>query len=949
MKNLINHTILALLLLLMSIILFLCSPETKDNRKFSLTGDGWLIKSSTQVSEEGEIISTGKFQPLDWHQASVPTTVLSALVKDGIYPDPRIGLNNFKIPDASDEINERYELVIFSHLGDGINPWKASYWFRKEFELPASYNGKNIWLNFNGINYRADVWLNGHKIAGRDKMVGMFLRFRYDITEYANVNETNCLAIRIYQVDHPGTPWPGAQFKVFGRHRGESVDIFKDETLRFSGGTDCAPLIRDRNMGIYQDVYITATGKVSIEDPFVVTDLLLPDTSRADIRIATVLTNHKDEEVKGLLTAKISLMDTLKFPTYAEYLGGSMPDIVVSKEVILNANQSLDIELSPKNFSELTIKNPYLWWPNGYGKQYLHNLELTFYINNKISDQERITFGIREIENKLKKIGDEYGRVFYVNGERIFCRGGWLQPPSMLEQNEKRVYDEARLLAKANVNMVANEDAPSPPDIVLDAYDKYGILIWETFYGCWRMYPGKATANNPLDHDLAIREGEDIIKRYRNHPSLALWCVACETTVTEDIYTSLRKNAIKFDGTRPFAPSSNISWDVDSLTPYIKADLPLGMSDHGEPGYNWNPEPYYFEKVLEVNLQTFRNELGAPSVPVYSSLKKFIPKFNEDVDSPIFPLDSVWSEHGAIDRDEKFRIYSTYDNAIRARYGKPSSVKDYARKAQYVNANSYRAMYEAYNHRMWDITSGVMLWKLNATWPTVLWQLYDWFLCQNASYYFAQSAMEPVHIQMNANGHKISVINRSYQELEDAKICAKVINFNMKEIWSQTDTATIGADRYQEFFTIPQALSETMVYFVKLELKDKYGNILSENMYWKSLASPPNFKVFSKLKPVALGVSTAIKDIGNEIRVLVTLRNSTNKLSFFNRLVITQGKNGKEVLPVFWDKNFITLFPGEEKMAIEKKKKKDLHEGIPFFQIDDNKKIEPMRLESALH
>lgn len=941
MKYLINNSFL----LLMLITLTFCSGEKNNlSIKFLLSGEGWLIKSSTQVKGGGEMVSTGKFQPESWHPASVPTTVLSALVKDSLYPDPRIGLNNFKIADVSDEFNKRYGLAKYSHLGDSINPWKDPYWFRKEFKLPGSFKGKKLWLNFDGINYRADVWLNGNKIAGQQDMVGMFLRFKYDITQYASVNKKNFLAVKIYQVDHPGTPKPGVQFKVFGGCRGNAVDIYKDETLKYSGGTDCAPVIRDRNIGIYQDVYITATGTATIEDPFVITTLPLPDTTHAEIKITTGLKNHSSEEVHGVLTARISLMDTLKFPTYTKYLGGSMPDIIINKEVTLAANKSVEVELNSKEFPALLIENPYLWWPNGYGKQYLHNLELTFDINNKTSDRESTTFGIREINNELKKIGNEYGRVFFVNGERVFCRGGWLQPPSLLEQGEKRVYDEARLLAKANVNMVANEDAPSPPDIVLDAYDKYGIMVWETFYGCWRMYPGKHTANYPLDHDLAIKEGEDIIKRYRNHPSLALWCVACETTVAEDIYAPLRENVFGLDGTRPFIPTSNISWDVDKLTPYIKADLPLGTTDHNDPGYNWNPEPYYFEKVLEVDLQTFRNELGAPSVPVYSSLKKFIPKFSEEISSPVFPLDSTWAEHGAMDINEKYQIYSPYDNAVRSRYGKPTSVEDYAKKAQYVNADNYRAMYEAANHRMWDITSGVMLWKLNSTWPTVIWQIYDWFLCQNASYYFAQSAMEPIHIQMNAHDHKILVVNRKHNVLENVIVCAKVVDFDMNEVWSRSDTTTVGADRYQDFFSIPQGLSPTTVYFVKLELKDKSGNVLSGNTYWQSMKNTPDFTDLSKLEPVALNMSFYVENLGKEYRITVELVNPTSKLSFFNRLVITKGKNGDEVLPTFWDTNFITLFPGEKMTAMAAIAKEDLHGDFPYVSIDGNTKVKPICL-----
>ena len=931
-----------ILLLLVATGLNFCSvQDNSEATKLTLSGD-WFIKSSLQVKDGGEIVSTDKFQQERWYPAIVPTTVLNALVKDGVYPDPRIGLNNYKIPDVSDEFNLKYGLAKYSYLDGNANPWKDPYWFRKEFNLPESYKGKKLWLNFDGINYRADVWLNGQKIAGQQEMVGMFLRFKYDITQYAALSKKNYLAVKIYQVDHPGIPTPGVQFEVFGKNRGHADDIFKDETLKFSGGWDCAPVIRDRNMGIYQDVYITATGPVSIENPFVVTDLPLPDTTRADIKITAELKNDSKEEVKGLLTAKISLINTLEFPTYSKSLGGSMQDIIISKEIKLAANSITEIALGTAEFPELSIHNPYLWWPNGYGKQYLHNLELTFNINGKFSDKQNTTFGIREVTNELKKIGNDYGRVFYINGERVFCRGGWLQPDALLDQDTKRVFDEARLLAKANVNMVANEDAPSPADVILDSYDKYGLMCWETFYQCWRMYPGSSTANNPLDHGLALREAQDIIKRYRNHPSLVIWCAANETTVAEDIYTPLRKFVFAMDGTRPFIAASSTSWDIDKLTPYIKDDLPNGTTDDGDPDYNWNPERFYFDKILEVDKQAFRNELGAPSVPVYSSLKKFIPNFSKDTGSSIFPLDSVWAEHGAWD-DNNY-AFRGYDNAIRTIYGTPSSVEDYAKKAQFVNANSYRAMFEAANHRMWTITSGVMLWKLNSCWPTVLWQLYDWFLCQNSSYYFAQKAMEPVHIQMNSNNNKISLINTRHINLDNLIINARVVDFNMKDVWNRTDTVSIGADMYRELFTIPGKLNLTPVYFVKLELKRKDGIILSENTYWLSSESKPNLSPLSSLEPVALEMSALTEEKGKEYQITVKLANHTDKFSFFNRLVITKGEKGEEVLPTFWDSNFITLFPGEEKTVGANIVKEDLHGATPYISIDGNSKVEPKYL-----
>ena len=916
------------------------SKQTYSDSRFLLSGPGWQIRSSAVFSDSGNIVSSPGYSTEGWTPARVPTTVLRTLVADSVYPDPWTGLNNFRIPDASDEFNRKWNLARFSHLGENVNPWKDPWWFRKEFVLPAVYKGRKLWLNFDGINYRADVWINGHKIADRREMAGMFLRFRYDISDFALPGKKNCLAVMIHQVDHPGLPDPGVQFEVFGKTRGHAKDIFRDETLKFSGGWDCAPVIRDRNMGIYEDVFVEASGEVTVEDPFIKTTLPLPDTTMADLDISTILKNSSNRKVSGELQVRVSLIKDIEFPAYTRHMEGEMKDILITKKITIEPSCSLHVSLGPGEFPELSVTNPLLWWPNGYGKQYLHSLVITFSEDGKVSDEKKVTFGIRQVTNELKKIGEDYGRVFLINGRKVFCRGGWLQPDAMLDYGTKRIYDEARLLAMANVNMIASEDAPAPPEEVLESYDKYGLMYWETFYQCYRMYPGDVSANNPDDHLLALREARDIIKRYRNHPSLVLWCAANEVTVAKDIYDPLREYIVELDGTRPFIPTSSISWDVDRLTPYIKTDMPVGTTDDGDPDYNWNPEKFYFDKILEVRLQTFRNELGVASVPEFSSIRKFIPKLSTNVSDKLFPLDSTWAEHGAWD-DNNY-AFRSYDNAIRSIYGPPSDAEDYVRKAQYVNANSYRAMFEAANHRMWTITSGVMLWKLNDCWPSVLWQLYDWYLCQNAAYFYSQDAMEPLHIQLNAGNPVVSVINNLKHAPGRVVAEAKVTDFRMKDIWTRSDTVTIDSSGYFELFTLPQDLNTTPVYFVRLKLKGTDGREISTNTYWLSKNASPDFSELARLEKISPEVNISCEMKGKELHFTITLSNKTGKLSFFNRVAITRGETGAEILPTFWESNYITLFPGESRIVRAIIAKEDLKDDVPWFRVENNGSFRPV-------
>ena len=914
-------------------LLLVLSFFAANAQKIKLS-ENWFIKNSLEVKLADEVVSSMQYNPEGWYQTSVPATVLSVFVKNGTYPDPHYAMNNFMIPDVSDKFNAKHDLAKYSYLKGKENPWKDPYWYRTEVVAPKDYKGKQIWLTFNGLNYRADVWVNGHLVADSKETVGMFRRFKFNITSYAKAGVKNCIAVKIYQVDHPGDPDPGTQFVVFGNTRGITPEIFKDETLKMSGGWDCVPVVRDRNMGIYQDVFLEATESVSIEDPYVTTTLPLPDTTRADIRLQTELKNNSDKVVKGVLTATIELISDLEFPSYTKHLGGSMPAITVKKEISINPNDIQTVVLDSKAFPALSVKNPYLWWPNGYGKQYLHRMKFSFEENKVVSDKKEITFGIRQVTTELKQIGDDFGRVFRVNGQRIFCKGGWLQPDMMLDRNRKRVFDEARLIAESNANIVGNEDDPAPTDDVIESFDKYGLMYWQIFFQCYRMYPGTETEHYPLDHNLAKAEVIDMVKRYRNSPGIVAWFLANEVIVDDDLYTSSKKTINTMDPSRPFIPTTSIAWDVDKLSPYLKADMPTGTTDDGSPDYNWNPEHYYFDKIEEVHLQMFRNEMGIPAMPVYSSLCKFIPSVNSDqpqnLRNPIYPLDSVWAEHGAWDGPNY--CYRAYDNAIRTRFGHPTTAKQYVDNAQYVNADSYRAMFEAANHRMWDITSGVMLWKFNSCWPDVGWQIYDWFLNPNAAYFFSKKAMEPGHIQMNANSRKLSVINATHQAQNDLILEAKVIDFNMKELWSYTGTISVKADSYQEGEYIPKPMTDSPVYFMKLTLKNKNGGLISDNLYWYC----PNHEEFSALTnlPKELKKAVTIEDQGKELKITVKLKNESESLSFFNRLKVCKDNTNEEVLPTFWSDNYITLFPGEEKTITAFVAKSDLAGANPNVQIE---------------
>ncbi|MBQ4285841.1 MAG: beta galactosidase jelly roll domain-containing protein [Bacteroidales bacterium] len=867
--------------------------------------DAWRMESTLKVSEPDAKVSSSGFSDAPWHRVTVPTTVLSALVDEGVYPDPRTGMENFLIPDVSDDFNRRLGIK-------GENPWKAPWWFRTQFTLDNALRDKKIiWLWLDGINYRADIWLNGRKVADHGEVVGMFRRFRFDITAFL-VKGTNTLAIKVWQVDHPGTPTPGTQFVLFGPNRGNAGDIFKDETLKLSGGWDCAPVVRDRNMGLWQKVWLEGTDEVTIERPYVTTSL---SGRLAHVSIQATLKNNGRKTIKGTFEARITHCDSLDMGSWTKRMPAPFEPVVRSAMVTLRPGESRQVSFYP-----VEIADPLLWWPNGYGEQHLHNMQMTFRSGGRVSCRESFDFGIREIKTSLMDKDGEKGLVFTVNGQRIFCRGGWLQPDILLRNDRKNIFDQARLLAEAGVNLVGSEDMPSPPEEWLDSWDRYGLMDWHVFYQCYRMYPGRANAHNPQDHGLAVECARDELYRYRNHPGIVAWFGVNEVMVDEDIYVPTRQAAREIDPSRPFFPTTSVSWDVEKLTPWILDDLPTGTTDEGAPDYNWAPSEYYFSKVKEVRHQMFKNEMGMPGMPVYQSLERFIPTLDKpfDVRDRLFPLDSVWAEHGAWDANNF--CYRAYDNAIRTFYGDPVSARDYVRKGNMVSAEGYRAMIEAANHRMWDITTGIMLWKLNSCWPDVCWQIYDWYLEPNAAYWFARKAMEPVHIQLNADTGIVSVINSTGKDINGLTAKAVVIGTDMEEHWRWEGPADMAAESFRELVTMPFPKDAGAVYFLKLKLEDALGQTVSENLYWR-FTQHQNFYWLTTLPRVEVLQGFSVEEDGQELLVTVKLANHSKGLSFFNHLSLSA--DGKPAGPVFWSDNFVSLFPGEEKTVTGRLAKTD--------------------------
>ena len=620
------------------------------------------LQSSVLISSSGAEISTPGYKSrVYWFPVKVPSTVLTGLVANNVYPDPYLGLNNMLIPDASDEFNKKYNLEQFSHLPDNPNPWKKPYWYRTSFNVPSADKGRCFQLIFKGINYRAAVWLNGKQIADSTEMAGMFAEYSLDITKQIIAGSENALAVKIYPLDYPGLP-ATEQLKALGdffENGGPTGDIGKNVTMLCSVGWDWIPPVRDRNMGIWLPVYLRTSGGITIADPKIVTSLPnLPDTTVAKLSLNLKLINHSRTDESGKLIVTI---------TPENFKGKALR---FSKNVPVPGNVPTVIDLNGDNTRELNISNPSLWWPNGYGRPNLYRIRLQYSNNSGISDDTTFIFGIRTVSSKAVDIKGSYRRDFYVNERRVHLTGGAWVPDMMLNRDSVRYDYEMHLCRNSNINLVRIwGGGVTPCDEFFEAADRYGLLVWSDFWITGDTQGEfKGSPEWPLEANVFIRNVKSTILRIRNHPSLLVWTGGNEGHARKELYDNMRESIITLDGTRPFIPSSsgfaklpsgwNGSWPDN---------LPSGVYSGGP--YTWQDPKVYYSKAIAGRDWVFKDETGLPSQPPYNIMPKIIPDLVWDNKLP-FPLNNTWGYHDACTGNGRWDLYYKRDAQKIRRSGK---------------------------------------------------------------------------------------------------------------------------------------------------------------------------------------------------------------------------------------------------------------------------------------
>jgi len=857
----------------------------------------WLLQAEPQVHATAEQVSGPHGSPgantTGWYPATVPGTVLTTLVDRGVYPDPDYDLNNLAIPES-------------------LN--KQSYWYRVEFPTPRQpdqlANGKRYRLDLNGINYAAQVWLNGRELG---TITGAFIRGVYDVTSLLKPTGDNVLAVRITPPPHPGIPWEESVKAGPGENGGSM--LLDGPTFVATEGWDWIPSERDRNSGIWQDVTLTQTGDVELGDPQIVTTLPLPQRDTADVLINVPVRNAASAPQKVTLQASFE--------------GG----VMLAKDVTVPPGESM-VTLTPGEFPQLHVANPRLWWPNGYGKPNLYHLKLSV-----DGDEKTTQFGMRQVtyeeslfdaDGTLHRVEvnptmalalhqtvidishegirqtpqgwaasltaaadgspavkpvtnepDMTDLVIKVNGVRIAARGGnWGMDDARKRIGRTHLEPYFRLHQLANVNIIRNWVGQSTEPVFFDLADQYGLMVWNDFWESTGNYNTEAQ-----DPELFIANAADVVKRYRNHPSIVMWCARNEGVPQPALTDGMAKMLSELDGTRYYTPSSN----------------QVNLRNSGP--YKYQDPKLYFDTLN----RGFSVELGIPSFSTLESFKQSIAPENQ------WPLSDAWTYHD---------WHTQGNGAIRpfmqhldAQFSAPASLEDMDRKAQMLNYTLHQAIFEGFTAHLWQPNSGRMIWMTQPAWPSNMWQMLSHDYDTQASFYGVMHASEPRHVQLDISTYDVAVINTTMEPLTGS-VTSSVYSLANKQLFMKSMPVSLAMDASANMMQLPlahlfeQAPGEPVL--VRLTLTDSGGKEVSTNFYWLA-GKEEDMRKLNALPQARIATKLTISMDGDEKVVTAVLTNQGAQAAIELKLTVEKAQGGERILPAYYSDNYVSLLPGESR------------------------------------
>jgi exo-1,4-beta-D-glucosaminidase len=859
-------------------------PEPAPGRT-ELT-EGWTLTSGEALSVDGAALSLPHYADISSHAIrQMPATVLEILQDDGVYPNLYWGTNML------DEVPQ--------------DLYKQDWWYRTAFKAPPGHT--TYLLEFPGINYRAEVWLNGRMIADNKQIVGMYSVQELDVTQWITRGGRNTLAVKVTPEqtleDIDGVELADSWFDwINWRYIG-----YQAPGKNPVNGISFVP---DRNAGIWKPVHLRVAGAAVIGRTVVNSELPLPKTDTARLTIHTSVRNYSTQQVSGILQARITR--------------AGKPDIHIERPIALAPGQDRQVSWGPDQFAQLAVTNPDLWWPYTLGSPDLYDLHLTFRRYDQVIDSTHLRFGIRTVsqhrdeDQQFPELGEGGNFYLQVNGRDFLVRGAAYTPDLLYKHDPDRDAAILRYVKDLGLNMLRLE-GKFPGEHIVEMADELGIPMMFGWMCCnqWE----KWSEWNDEDRRVSQESLRSQILMLRQHTSVFIWANASDgrppSPVLDEYHSIL----------------TDLHWQnatVDTVSSYAR-------DQNGEPEwdgiqmagpYSWRPPSYWFSERYGAARGSSAEQGDNEHIPPFASLKMFIPP------DKLWPINKTWYFHAGADvRNEKL---TSIKRAVDRRYGASSNAEEFARKAQLAHYESTRAQFESFAVEGWANHKMTIYWMLNSHWPSFFGNIFDYYLRPGGAYYGAKKGLRPLSVVFDSyatgdhSSAGITVVNQTLSNQQGLRVRLRVYDLKgrLRED-HEADRLSVTSGGAVQAMTLPRVARDSKVFFVRCELFDESGSVLTENVYWQSqqlddVGDPGNDSAFelrqtswadmtalNYMTPVALDVSAQHIAVAGENGVAIQLHNTTRQIALFVRAELISTPDGDEILPIEYSDNYVTVFPGE--------------------------------------
>ena len=839
------------------------APARRGARQ-DLAGGAWKLRRASLVQADGAALSGPSYDDGAWMPATVPGTVLASFVNAGAVADPAFADNQFLGSDSY---------------------FRSPFWYRDTFD--AHLDSERQFLHFDGINWKADVYLNGVSLG---RIEGAFREGEFDVTGILKEGR-NDLAVLIHENIHYGAV---KEQTAYSSDQNGGIVGADNPTMHATVGWDWIPTVRGRDIGIWDDVYITYKGTVSIADPFVRTVLPLPDTTSADVYAEVTLVNHSARGVEGSLR-------------------GAFGDAGFELTQTLAPGESRTVKVPA-----LHLDHPRLWWPKGYGEQNLYDVSFSFVTDGKVSDEVSFKSGVRQMDFSVdgydptpglqkggfESSGEPERLSLYVNGRRFIGFGGNWGFPEMLLNYRGREYDIAVAYhADMNFTIIRNWVGMTGDKEFYEACDRHGVMVWQDF---WLANPWDGP--DPYYPGLFEEVAEEYIRRIRNHPSLAIYVGRNEGNPPEEIDAFLAEAVAREHPGMHYIPHSA-----------------AGVVSGGGP-YRALPPKDYFSLWGH---DTFHSERGMPNVMNYEDMVRAFGIENIEPVNTMQHPNPIYGLHdytlGVVPGAASAQSADSFNGIIAKAFGEPADAKEFAALAQWVNYDGYRAIFEARSEQR----RGMILWMSHPAWPSMVWQTYDYYFEPTGAYFGSKKACEPLHILWNPLHDDIEVVNYHAGLRRGLTASCDLFNLDGSVVWNREAPLDIREDETVVCFPLEFPAELTEVYFIRLRLTDAAGTVLSENLYWRG-REEGNLKALRTVAQASPEWKVTRTSNDTEHAFELTVRNDGPVLALMLRLKVMDSGTGDLVLPVLYSDNYFFLMPGESKTVRVKVRKEDCA-GRPYL------------------